>query len=428
MIEHTPRPVGASARPRTGPGADSPDGRDAQAVSRLPRLDSRAAAVVVTLLLLGGTLPVADGMGPASLAVAGALSVSGGLALRRPVTAAALTGGVLTLALGLGPAHIGTGILASPLAIAALAAHGRPRLAVAVALWHVASPAAAEVLRGVHLDAVLAQTIGWMTLQVTALLGGSWGRAQVQREVAERARAESELAEQRRAIARELHDTGVRAMARVVMLAESAPRDPGEQHRAPLRRISATAREGTDQLRTLLEELREEQAGPASATAPAVPSRGAPSPAVTEEVPLTEALETLRGRLAGDGFTVHLHAAGAEAIPGGSGAVVRRCLTEIEENVLRHGDREAPVAILVEIEDAPDHAPRAATTPPGLGAGVDIIVLNAVDDDRPSTLSGGHGLTGITERLAAVGGTLHTERDGRMFLTRLAIPALTDAA
>lgn len=397
-------------------------------MSTLPRLDSRAAAVVVTLLLLGGTLPVADGMGPASLAVAGALSVSGGLALRRPVTAATLTGGVLTLALGLGPAHIGTGILASPLAIAALAAHGRPRLAVAVALWHVASPAAAEVLRGVQLDAVLAQTIGWMTLQVTALLGGSWGRAQVQREVAERARSESELAEQRRAIARELHDTGVRAMARVVMLAESAPRDPGEQHRAPLRRISATAREGTDQLRTLLEKLREEQAGPASATAPAVPSRGTPSPAVTEEVPLTEALETLRGRLAGDGFTVHLHAAGAEAIPGGSGAVVRRCLTEIEANVLRHGDREAPVAILVEIEEASEHAPRAATTPPGLGAGVDIIVLNAVDDDRPSTLSGGHGLTGITERLAAVGGTLHTERDGRMFLTRLAIPALADAA
>lgn len=96
-------------------------------MSTLPRLDSRAAAVVVTLLLLGGTLPVADGMGPASLAVAGALSVSGGLALRRPVTAATLTGGVLTLALGLGPAHIGTGILASPLAIAALAAHGRPR-------------------------------------------------------------------------------------------------------------------------------------------------------------------------------------------------------------------------------------------------------------------------------------------------------------
>ena len=388
--------------------------------ARLPRLDSRAAAVVVTVLLLGGTLPVADGMGPASLAVATALSISGGLALRRPVTAAVLTGGVLTLALGLGPAHIGTGILASPLAIAALAAHGRPRLAVAAALWHVASPAAAEVLRGAHLDAVLAQTIGWMTLQVTALLGGSWGRAQVQREVAERARTESELAEQRRAIARELHDTGVRAMARVVMLAESAPREPGEQHPSPLRRISATAREGTDQLRSLLEELREERAGPAAA--PAVPIGGPP------EAPLAEALETLRGRLAGDGFTVHLHAAGAEAIPGGPGAVVRRCLTEIEENVLRHGDREAPVAILVEIEDAPDHAPRAATTPPGLGAGVDIIVLNAVDDHRPSALSGGHGLTGITERLAAVGGTLHTERDGRMFLTRLAIPALTDAA
>ena len=394
--------------------------------ARLPRLDSRAAAVVVTVLLLGGTLPVADGMGPASLAVATALSISGGLALRRPVTAAVLTGGVLTLALGLGPAHIGTGILASPLAIAALAAHGRPRLAVAAALWHVASPAAAEVLRGAHLDAVLAQTIGWMTLQVTALLGGSWGRAQVQREVAERARTESELAEQRRAIARKLHDTGVRAMARVVMLAESAPREPGEQHRAPLRRISATAREGTDQLRSLLEELREEQAG--SAAAPAVPIIGAPSLTSVDEAPLAEALETLRGRLAGDGFTVHLHAAGAETIPGGPGAVVRRCLTEIEENVLRHGDREAPVAILVEIEDAPDHAPRAATAPPGLGAGVDIIVLNAVDDHRPSALSGGHGLTGITERLAAVGGTLHTERDGRMFLTRLAIPALTDAA
>ena len=374
FVQHYPVRVSTSA----GPSAEATARRRGRGAA--PRLDSRAAALLATALLLAGTVPVADGQGPGALAVAVTLSLAGGLSLRRPVTGALVIGAVLTLALGLGPVPVGTGVLASPLAVAALAAHGRPRLAIAAVCWHVLAPATAEVMRGGATDAVIAQVMTWLLLELTALLGGIWGRAQLRREVAERARGEAQLAEQRRAIARELHDTGVRAMARVVMLAENGTA-PGTEDPALLQRISGTAREGTVEMRSLLEELRE-------GTAPdgAAPRPTADAPAAD----LEEILETLRRRLTGDGFTVHLHA-------------------------------DAPVAALLEAA-APD------ATAPARTPGVDIVVLNAVDEERPAHLAGGSGLTGVTERLAALGGTLHTEREGRMFLTRMAIPAEQDAA
>ena len=405
FVQHYPVRVSTSA----GPSAEATARRRGRGAA--PRLDSRAAALLATALLLAGTVPVADGQGPGALAVAVTLSLAGGLSLRRPVTGALVIGAVLTLALGLGPVPVGTGVLASPLAVAALAAHGRPRLAIAAVCWHVLAPATAEVMRGGATDAVIAQVMTWLLLELTALLGGIWGRAQLRREVAERARGEAQLAEQRRAIARELHDTGVRAMARVVMLAENGTA-PGTEDPALLQRISGTAREGTVEMRSLLEELRE-------GTAPdgAAPRPTADAPAAD----LEEILETLRRRLTGDGFTVHLHADGAPALPAGPVGVVDRCLTEIEAHVPRHADRGAPVASLLEVA-APD------ATAPARTPGVDIVVLNAVDEERPAHLAGGSGLTGVTERLAALGGTLHTEREGRMFLTRMAIPAEQDAA
>ncbi|MCT1654377.1 hypothetical protein [Brachybacterium muris] len=60
-----------------------------------------------------------------------------------------------------------------------------------------------------------------IVLQGGAVVAGTWGRRLFERSVAERAQRLHDLSEQRRAIARELHDTGVRAMTGVVMLAEN---------------------------------------------------------------------------------------------------------------------------------------------------------------------------------------------------------------
>lgn len=249
-----------SARP-------SPPPAELFASATVPRLDSWLAITLVTLLLLLGTVPVAEGVGPAAVLEAVVLSLAGGLALRRPGTASVVIAVVLTLALLVGPAVGSAGMLAGPIAVAATAAKGRMPLALGTALWQVAASVAGILQSGTATDNILAQITIWVLLQVTALLAGAWGRELIRSAGRERTRRIEDLAEQRRAIARELHDTGVRSMAQVVMLAETAAH-PGRELRAPgrhasttseaavLARISSIARDGTEQMRELLEELR----------------------------------------------------------------------------------------------------------------------------------------------------------------------------
>src|SRR5690625_3552539 len=157
----------------------------------------------------------------------------------------------------------------------------------------------------------------WLALQGAAVLGGTWGRSLVLRAGAERARRFSDLAEQRRAIARELHDSGVRAMTQVVMLAENGARRPRPvtTGNADLTRISATARQATEEMRMLLEMLRarDEQAG-----GPIEPALHLPHPIPARSgqdafpPSLAAALEATRLRLAADGFTVRTGLEGAD--------------------------------------------------------------------------------------------------------------------
>lgn len=215
-----------SARP-------SPPPAELFASATVPRLDSWLAITLVTLLLLLGTVPVAEGVGPAAVLEAVALSLAGGLALRRPGTASVVIAVVLTLALLVGPAVGSAGMLAGPIAVAATAAKGRMPLALGTALWQVAASLAGILQSGTATDNILAQITIWVLLQVTALLAGAWGRELIRSAGRERTRRIEDLAEQRRAIARELHDTGVRSMAQVVMLAETAaPRAASSAPRA----------------------------------------------------------------------------------------------------------------------------------------------------------------------------------------------------
>lgn len=398
-----------SARP-------SPPPAELFASATVPRLDSWLAITLVTLLLLLGTVPVAEGVGPAAVLEAVALSLAGGLALRRPGTASVVIAVVLTLALLVGPAVGSAGMLAGPIAVAATAAKGRMPLALGTALWQVAASVAGILQSGTATDNILAQITIWVLLQVTALLAGAWGRELIRSAGRERTRRIEDLAEQRRAIARELHDTGVRSMAQVVMLAETAAH-PGRELRAPgrhasttseaavLARISSIARDGTEQMRELLEELRRRT----SAGESPVP----PSPARAGSL-----MQRSRDRLREEGFDVQLSTEGSLDSVSGPQPLLARCLGEIEANVLRHGERSSPVAILLEVRSIAEAAPM-----------IELAVLNGVmrsgrrRRDAPEDLPGGVGLLGMGERLREVGGHLTTRREGDTYLTRVLIPA-----
>lgn len=398
-----------SARP-------SPPPAELFASATVPRLDSWLAITLVTLLLLLGTVPVAEGVGPAAVLEAVALSLAGGLALRRPGTASVVIAVVLTLALLVGPAVGSAGMLAGPIAVAATAAKGRMPLALGTALWQVAASLAGILQSGTATDNILAQITIWVLLQVTALLAGAWGRELIRSAGRERTRRIEDLAEQRRAIARELHDTGVRSMAQVVMLAETAAH-PGRELRAPgrhasttseaavLARISSIARDGTEQMRELLEELRRRT----SAGEAPVP----PSPARAGSL-----MQRSRDRLREEGFDVQLSTEGSLDSVSGPQPLLARCLGEIEANVLRHGERSSPVAILLEVRSIAEAAPM-----------IELAVLNGVmrsdrrGRDTPEDLPGGVGLLGMGERLREVGGHLTTRREGDTYLTRVLIPA-----
>lgn len=398
-----------SARP-------SPPPAELFASATVPRLDSWLAITLVTLLLLLGTVPVAEGVGPAAVLEAVVLSLAGGLALRRPGTASVVIAVVLTLALLVGPAVGSAGMLAGPIAVAATAAKGRMPLALGTALWQVAASVAGILQSGTATDNILAQITIWVLLQVTALLAGAWGRELIRSAGRERTRRIEDLAEQRRAIARELHDTGVRSMAQVVMLAETAAH-AGRELRAPgrhasttseaavLARISSIARDGTEQMRELLEELRRRT----SAGESPVP----PSPARAGSL-----MQRSRDRLREEGFDVQLSTEGSLDSVSGPQPLLARCLGEIEANVLRHGERSSPVAILLEVRSIAEAAPM-----------IELAVLNGVmrsdrrGRDTPEDLPGGVGLLGMGERLREVGGHLTTRREGDTYLTRVLIPA-----
>lgn len=94
------------------------------------------------------SVPISSGVDRASTVIAVLLSLAGGLSVRHPVVGAVAAGTVLTLGLGNGPAHIGSGILASPVTVAACAARGHLLTAIGMAAWHVIPLAVSAVLRG----------------------------------------------------------------------------------------------------------------------------------------------------------------------------------------------------------------------------------------------------------------------------------------
>jgi signal transduction histidine kinase len=206
-------------------------------------------------------------------------------------------------------------------------------------------------------------------------------------EVAERLRrteAEREREAERRVelerlrIARELHDVLAHTIAVIAVqagVAAEALADAPEQARVALRTIREKSREATAEIRAAVGVLRE----------PEGEAPRAPAPGLAQ-------LEELVEMAAAAQLQVELSVTGAaRPLPAAVDLTAYRIVQESLTNVIRHaGAREATVSIRYE---------------------PDTVVVEIDDDGRGATngalsATDGHGLAGMRERAAALGGRL----------------------
>ena len=264
----------------------------------------------------------------------------------------------------------------------------------------------------VHLTASSISEGGFPTTPIlfgVVVWGAAWGIGDAARgrrarraEQAERAaRAERDTARERRLaaaeertrIARDLHDSAAHAINVILVQAGAArllqERDP-EAARSALTTIEDVARETIGEIDQLVRGLREDAGGEDAVEPPTG----------------LGALDTLVERHRTAGMAVDLRIEGRpRPLPPSLDQAAYRILQESLTNAARHGSGEA--AVIIAYGDG------------RLALGVTNPVAPSA---APEPMDGGHGILGMRERAALLGGTLAVERRDGAFRVRAALP------
>ncbi|MEU4400526.1 sensor histidine kinase [Micromonospora orduensis] len=367
-------------------GPDAPPGRPL--LARWPRLARHAGPVglLAALGLFWITVTVESDWGlPTPIAVLfAAMTVAPLLALpRRPLLAWRLTVLALLVCTFNAPADQAWP-WTPPLALGSLAvlAGVVARVERLVLAWVVAI-SAVPVLTLVHPDnraAVLA------LLGASAIVGDLIRRNRLSRralaaqtELSEREQERRAVLEERTRIAREMHDVVAHHMSLIAVQAETAPyrlTDVPAPAAAEFVAIAASARDALTDMRRLLGVLRSETAGPQTA----------PQPDLTDLDAMVDA-----ARRAGLSVTLDAEPVDHHRVPAPVGLAAYRIVQEGLANAARHAPG-ADVRVTV-------HA-----GPSSLGVRVENA-RPAEAGSRPGESGAGHGLTGMRERAASLGGT-----------------------
>ncbi|MET8987882.1 sensor histidine kinase [Nonomuraea wenchangensis] len=351
--------------------------------------DGRLQLLVLPLLALATTLPLP-------------------LLAGQPMIAAAVGGVAAVLSVEAFHTLTAAGAAAQVIALYRAGRHGRPAAALALAatfpalalLAAVGIPAAGLPVRELVLPLAC--------LAPAAALGGiaRAARATAGAHTAARRQAAGDLLEhtargERARIARELHDVVAHHISLVAVQAETARLAVPGMPQAGAERLLAigdTARQALTEMRRLLGVLREDDGTEAS---------WRPQPGLR----LHELNELLDGSREASGAATRLilRGAPAELDPGVELAAYR-----IVQEALTNARRHAPgAAVDVELHYT--------------GAGLRL----SIRDNGPGPLDGkgGHGLAGMRERAAAVGGELVTgPAPGGGFLVQAVLPGRESAA
>jgi signal transduction histidine kinase len=240
-----------------------------------------------------------------------------------------------------------------------------------------------------------------MFTAVAIAVDSASGRLQAQRaltvqaEQTEAERAQRAVLEERARIARELHDVVAHHMSLMAVRAETAPyrlADLPDHVRAEFASLSDTAREALADMRRLLGVLRANQ-----------PAALAPQPRLTDVPALVDAARQA-------GVTVELSLpATLDQVPSAVGVCAYRIVQESLSNASQH----APgTAITVSVGKDPAAVVLQVTN----GPGVPFVPAGGARGT-------GHGLAGMRERVALLGGSLSAgpTPDGR-FLVSAVLP------
>jgi signal transduction histidine kinase len=238
-------------------------------------------------------------------------------------------------------------------------------VAAGVLVW------AGLVVRGVrddNLDVGLWQSLGVGALVAAAAAVATTVRARMD---AQADRARRTATEEKLRMAQDLHDGVGHGLAVIAMQAGVAlhvlDKDPAAA-RAALEAVRDTSREALDALRAELSWL-------AGEPAPRTPRHGLAD------------LDQLVARVQAAGLEVHMDTDAPRALPADLDNAAYSIAQEALTNVLRHADATR-VALRIEAED-------------------DTLVVTVTDDGRGGEVHDeGMGLTGMRERVAALGGTL----------------------
>jgi signal transduction histidine kinase len=232
--------------------------------------------------------------------------------------------------------------------------------------------------------------LAFLAMALAADGTGSARRARLalagQAEATEQERARRALLEERARIARELHDVVAHHMSLLAVRAESAPSRLGtrlgdlpDPVRAEFGSLSGSAREALADMRRLLGVLRHDQ-----------PAPRAPQPQLADLPTLVDAARRA-------GLPVELSVAPAVGqVPSGVAVCAYRIVQESLSNASQHAPGAAVTvsvgqdasAVLLQVANGPAAAGNGPAGPAGNG------------------LRAGHGLTGMRERVALLGGSL----------------------
>jgi signal transduction histidine kinase len=347
--------------------------------------------VVTGLAMIGPTHAIdeASSRSPNGLAYAVVVIAAISLWWRRTHTVSVLSLVLALLVLYHGLRFPGPGpFLALLVAVYATAVSGRRSLALsaaaAVALWSTFYQVVIE--DGSLLDPSVIMPIV-LSISIVLLGDAVHSRRAYLAEVRERLkRAESEreleterrLTQERLRIARELHDVLAHTLTVVSVQAGVASDlfdDKPDEARAALQTIRTAGRDAMSELKATVDVLRE----PARSTAPRAPAPG------------LDQIDDLIQMAAAAGLEVSVNVSGSErSLPAAVDLTAYRVVQESLTNVLRHA-RATNASIRIHYRPA---AVEIEVTDDGVGAG----------DLSPT----GHGITGMKERAAALGGRLET--------------------
>ncbi len=208
---------------------------------------------------------------------------------------------------------------------------------------------------------------------------------------------------QRADLAREVHDVVGHSLAVIIAQADSVrfrdmnAADGPEQVQASVAAIAATARDSLGEIREVLARLGQ-------------PEPGQDGPAQLDEPPAADTLPGLFARVRQAGVALAVRHEG-EPSDGGQDerAVLVAVTRELLTNALRHGDRAAPVDVLLRWSG--DGVLIRVRNRDGTGDGT-----GPAGSARPAGSAGpaaGQGIPGLRARLSRVGGTLEVTREPR---------------